>query len=485
MNRRQFLKLAVTGLVAWQIVPVAPASPPSFAAEGPALVRLPYVTSQHREYGDSPNVLMIVLDDQNDWVGCLNGHPDTRTPNIDRLAQRGTLFRHAYCPAPLCNPSRTSFLTGLHPTTSGVYDNTQSLRDHLPSTITLPQYFKGQGYYTLGGGKIFHYADPVSWHEYFPFFDNTFCFGPVAGQPPFNGINPEFDWGPISVSEGDSCDGRDAIWATTQFARSYDRPFFLALGIVQPHTPWYLPAVYFEMFPPADVTLPPTQPFDQGDLPPIARQSEERDRWVDQHGVRHDAVAAYLAAIAFADAQVGLVLDALDASPHAENTVVVLCGDNGYHLGTKQHWEKWTLWEEATHVPLIIAPAGAPAGGQVCTRTVGLLDLYPTLLDLCGLPARRELDGRSLLPLLVNPQFEWEFPVVTSMGPARHAVRSERWRTIHYEDGSCELYDHITDPWEWTNLAPDPAYAEIIAEHAAWLPAQPAPSVSSLSLASQ
>ncbi len=419
-----------------------------------------------------PNVLFIAIDDLNDWVGCLGGHPDAKTPNIDRLAKRGVLFTHAYCSAPACNPSRASLLTGILPSTSGVYLNPQPWRPAMPKAVTLPQHFMAHGYHVVGCGKIFHgrYPDPPSWHDYLSRGPD-----PMPPRRPLNGIpkTAHFDWGPLDVSDEEMDDRKMVKWTINYLNQKHDKPFFLGCGLFRPHLPWYVPRKYFEMFPPDKVTLPNVNEDDLDDVPPLGRQMAKPQgdhRKVIQTNNWRKAVSGYLACISFTDTNVGLLLDALDRSRYARDTIVVLWGDHGWHLGEKLHWRKFALWEEATHAPLIIAGSRAAKAGARCSRTVSFIDIYPTLSKLCGLSPRKELEGVSLVPLLKKPAAAWDRPALTTHGRNNHSVRSERWRFIRYRDGTEELYEHKNDPLEWTNLANEPKYARVKKELARWLP---------------
>ncbi|MBI3680801.1 MAG: sulfatase [Acidobacteria bacterium] len=425
------------------------------------------------------NVLFIAVDDLNDWIGCLGGHPDASTPNFDRLASRGVLFTKAYCAAPLCNPSRAALMTGLRPSTTGIYDNGQPFRQSPVSkdAVTLAQYFRTHGYRAMGSGKIFHdaFPDPRSWDEYFPALDRQKPPDPRPEQLPANGIpnTAQFDWGPLKNPDSDMGDYKVVEYVTSQIARKHDRPFFLACGLFKPHLPWYVPAKYFDLFPPGKIALPSVKEDDLDDIPPIGRRMARPDgdhRKVIEHKQWRKAVQAYLAAISFADAQLGRVLDALDRSEHRDNTTVVLWSDHGWHLGQKLHWRKFALWEEATHNVLMISAPGVTRPGGRCPRPVNLLDIYPTLVELHGLPAKQGLEGTSLVPLLRNPPASWERPALTTYGRNNHSVRSERFRYIRYADGTEELYDHQDDDLEWHNLASDPRYELVKRELARWLP---------------
>jgi arylsulfatase A-like enzyme len=422
-----------------------------------------------------PNVLFIAIDDLNDWIGCLGGHPDTKTPNIDRLARRGIVFTRCYCSAPACNPSRASLLTGVRPSTSGVYRNNQPWRPAMPGAVTLPHHFKNNGYKVFGRGKIFHGGhskDMQAWHTYIDQGPD-----PKPDNRPLNGIKgtAHFDWGPLGdeITDEDMDDTKVANWAADFLHQDHEKPFFLACGLYRPHLPWYNPKKYHDMFPPESVTLPEVNEEDLNDVPEpgvkMARPQGDHKKVTETNNWKK-AVSGYLASIAFTDANVGRILDALEKSKYNENTIIVLWGDHGWHLGEKLHWRKFALWEEATRMPLIISLPNSPHQNVKCNRTVTLLDLYPTLSSLCGLPAQQQCEGHNLKPLLDNPQSPWKYPALTTYKRNNHTIRSERWRYIEYEDGSQELYDHQNDPLEWNNLASDSNYADIIKQHKKWLP---------------
>ncbi len=443
-----------------------------------------------------PNVVFISVDDLNDWIEPLGGHPQARTPNLARLANEGVLFTRAYTPSPSCNPARTALLTGRHTTSSGMYSNYQYWRDVMPDAVTLPQYFRDNGYWAGGAGKIFHndQPDPQSWDDYYPSLEQHMPSSPrpegrgPVNMPPFEDMYGAFDWAALDVPDEEMGDYGSVAWGIEQLEREHDRPFFLAVGIYRPHLPWYVPREYFEMFPLESIELPAVLENDLDDVPERGHEIAARAGNYHEHVVAADqwreAVQGYLASIAYADAMVGLLLDAIDSSDHADNTIVVLWSDHGWQLGEKEHWRKFALWENLTRVVLMFripkgvgglvdgTPVGARSG-----RTVSLLDLYPTLVDLTGLPAAPGLDGRSLRPLLADPAAAWDRSVVSTYQYSEYSVRDERWHYIRYIDGSEELYDMEADPNEWTNLADNPAFAAEKVRLAASIPTDPAPFV--------
>ena len=437
---------------------------------------------------EQPNILFIAVDDLNDWIEPMGGHPQSKTPNLVRLASRSTLFTHAYTAAPACNPSRAALMTGIAPYKSGIYNNRQAWRPAMRDAVTLPQAFRKAGYWAGGAGKIYHgvYPDPPSWDEYWPSKTQQRADDPQPTSRPVNGIpkTGNFDWGALDVPADEMSDAKVAEWVAAKLRQPHESPFFLAFGIYRPHLPWYVPKRYLDQFPLDTIQLPITHGADLNDVPSagLAMARPDRDHAsVVEHGQWNRAIQAYLASINFADDMLGIVLDALDESGYAQNTVIVLWGDHGWHLGEKRHWRKFALWEEATRVPLMIsAPEGTPGlpegtrAGAASSRPVNLLDIYPTLVDLAGVTPPGELDGQSLVPLLRNPEMPWQ-PTVTTHGRLNHAVRSELFRFIRYADGSEELYDHRVDPMEWTNLADDSNYAAVKRDLARWLPTSNVP----------
>lgn len=447
------------------------------------LIGMP-IAGVHAE-AKQPNVLFIAVDDLNDWIGCLGGHPQARTPNIDRLAASGLLFTNAHCAAPACNPSRTAIMTGLSPHKSGLYGNGQNMRDILPDAVLLPRYFANHGYRAMGSGKLLHYfIDAQSWDEYFPAKETEDPF-PRTLYPESRPVSLprggpwqyiETDWGPLNVTdEAFGGDWAVSQWVGQQLKREHQQPFFLACGIYRPHEPWFVPAKYFEQFPLAEIELPPGfKADDLSDVPPGGLQL--RDLPYFSHIRKHDqwkqAIQGYLASIAFADAMVGRVLDALEQGPNRDNTIVVLWSDHGWHLGEKMRWQKFTGWRVSTRVPFIVrvpkATPGLPRGtlpGTVCDSPVSLLSLYPTLTELAGIPAKTDNDGPSLMPLLRDTQSVWPHVALTSLqDPGSYGLSARRWRYIHYADGGEELYDIQNDPYEWVNLANSPQHQAVLEE---------------------
>jgi arylsulfatase A-like enzyme len=437
-----------------------------------------------------PNILFIAIDDLNDWVGPLGGHPLAKTPRLDALAARGTTFTNAHCQAPLCNPSRVSLLTGLRPSTTGIYGLAPSFRDipEFADRVTLPQYFAEHGYRTAGDGKIFHHGTRSGDKKHAPDFQENGNHSGVGSKPPLRLVtdpplaHPLVDWGVWPTDNDDTKKGDYVVasWGIDQIRNApADKPFFLALGFFLPHVPMYATQQWFDLYPDDDSILPPVLDNDRDDTPRFSwylhwQLPEPRIGPVRAAGQWRNLVRSYLASTSFVDAQVGRLLDALDASGHRDDTIVVVWSDHGWHLGEKGIAGKNSLWDRSTRVPLVFAGPGV-APGQACKRPVELLDLYPTLVELAGLPPRDDQEGESLVPLLRDAAAPRARPAITTHNRGNHAVRSERWRYIRYADGSEELYDLENDPHEWHNLAGIPAYAAVIAEHVQWLPTVNAP----------
>ncbi len=429
-----------------------------------------------------PNVLFFAIDDLNDWIGCLGGHPQAQTPHMDALAQRGTLFTNAHCQAPLCNPTRASILTGLRPSTTGVYALAPWFRTNpdLADYVTLPQELARHGYRTLSGGKIYHDAYPppegrVDGAE----FDVWGYHGNFGPRPDRKFVEtPDkillMDWGVFPERDDQQEDYKVASWAIDQIRAGGEQPFFLCVGLRRPHVPCYASQSWFDLYPEENLILPPVLETDRDDLPAFAsylhwKLPEPRLKWLRANDQWKPLVRSYLACVSFVDAQVGRVVAALDQAGLADNTIVVLWSDHGWHLGEKLISGKNTLWEPSTRVPFIMTGPGVTPS-QRCGQPVELLDIFPTLLDLCGLPPRTELEGHSLAPQLRDAATPRPWPAITTHNQGNHTVRTDRWRYIRYADGSEELYDMLADPEEWTNRVADPSLAAIRAELARWLP---------------
>jgi len=429
-----------------------------------------------------PNVLFIAIDDLNDWVGPLRGHPQVQTPAMDRLAERGTTFLNAHCQTPLCNSSRTSLMTSLRPSTTGIYGLGPWFRhvDALKDRASLPQHFKQHGYTTYCTGKIYHGGFPPG-PEKQAEFDH---WGPPAAvgarpemklvQTPF-GNHPLVDWGTFPHEDEDKGDWKVASWAVEQLDAKPQEPFFLAAGFFLPHVPSYATEKWFDLYPADSLQLPPLLAHDRDDTPRFSwflhwELPEVRLQWLEKEQQLLPLVRAYLACVSFVDSQVGRVLDALDRNGYADNTVVVLWSDHGWHLGEKEITGKNSLWDRSTRVPLIFAGPGVARSAR-CHRPAELLDLYPTLVELCGLTPRDDLEGHSLVPQLKDTNAPRSWPAITTHNHDNHGVRSEKWRYIRYADGSEELYDMEKDPNEWHNVAANLDYASVLTEHRTWLPA--------------
>ena len=417
-----------------------------------------------------PNVLFIAVDDLNAWVGHLGANPQTKTPNIDRLAKMGVTFTRAYCAAPVCNPSRAALMSGLRPGTTGVYDNGEPWQPVIPKEQTLTTQFLRAGYEVFGAGKIYHANAhrPGEWSDYSVPAEGKQTPHPSAKNDGVGGIKFQ----PLT---DDSHTSDEAImdYGIKHLSQKHDKPFFLAVGVHKPHMPWNVPKKYYDKFPLESIQLPPTQKDDLSDVPAggikMAKPKGDHAQMLAS-GRWKEAVQGYLAAISYCDDQVGRILDAYDKSPEKKNTLIVFWGDHGWHLGEKEHWRKFALWEEATHAPLIWVVPGVTQPGGVSERTVDFMSIFPTLCDLAGIPTPAHNEGKSIRSLLANPKAAWELPAITTFGRNNHAVRTEKWRYIRYADGGEELYDHDKDPHEWTNLAGQPELASVKAELAKWFP---------------
>jgi len=418
-----------------------------------------------------PNVLFIAVDDLNTDVGCY-GAP-VQTPNIDRLAAQGVRFERAYCQYPLCNPSRSSLLTGRRPPRTGIFENSTWFRDRMPDVVTLPQHFRQHGYRTLCTGKIFHgdLDDDKAWDV-----GGTKLNRPAPRTPAQTQEREKFAdrWEALDREE-DTADHRNASRAIELLNEKHDRPFFLALGFAKPHVPFLAPKKYFDLYPISRIAVPPDfSPLPRTDHPAYRPNFDIFIRRPAGYDEARQMIAGYRAATSFMDAQLGRVLDALESSGRRRDTIVVFFGDHGFHLGEKGMWSKQTLFEVSTRVPLIISVPGSRNAGKATRGTAELVDLYPTLAELCGLPAPAGIDGGSLKPLLDKPGAKWDAPAYTFLrrGAVMGAsVRTARFRYTEWEGAAAELYDEQADPRESRNIAADPRFAKVVAEHARLLAA--------------
>jgi uncharacterized sulfatase len=456
------------------------------------------------EAAEKPNVLLLVSDDCRAVQHCY-GEP-TITPNIDRLAARGLLFEHAYCQYPLCNPSRVSFLTGRRPDNSQCYTNQANFRDSIPDTVTLPQLFKNNGYFVARIGKMYHYGvpndigtngmdDPASWEKVInprgrDCDDADKIFSIVTGEKAKVAVGKRnygatLSWLAAEGDDSEQTDGKISREACRLLRENKEKPFFLGVGFFRPHTPYVSPKSYFDLYPADHIALAKDPADDRATKPPTALTVFPPNYGMDE--VQQRVVRqAYYASVSFMDAQVGVVLKELEQLNLADKTVVVFISDHGYHLGEHGMWQKMSLYEEAARVPMIISAPGMKTAGKQTQRLAELVDLYPTLADLCNLPAPRECEGISLKPLLEDPNLPWKKGAFTQVrhgikGEGRadkpkpgsqdqacmgRSVRSERYRYTEWGDGQhgIELYDQENDPHEWKNLAKDPASATVLAQ---------------------
>lgn len=438
-----------------------------------------------------PNVLFLIADDLNCDLHCY-GHPQVKTPHIDRLAARGVRFEHAYCQFPLCSPSRSSFLTGRRPNATQIHTNPRAgrfstdyrpkphFRDFIPDTVTLPQLFKQSGYQAARVGKLFHYGvpgqigtsgldDAASW---------AYVVNPAgrdkAEEHKVFTLTPGSYGGSLSwlASEGgdlEHTDGLSATAAVSLLETYQDRPFFLAVGFFRPHTPYVSPRRYFEQYNAEEIKLPELSDADRHRVPAPAYASAKKEQETMSDALRREAIQAYWASISFMDAQVGRVLDALDRLGLADNTIVVFTSDHGYHMYEHGLWQKMSLFENSAHVPLIVARPGAANGGTSSAGPVELVDLYPTFADLCGLSPPANLDGTSLRPALDDPSRSVKEAAFTQIRRGSfdgYSIRTARWRYTLWDDGRRgeQLYDMQSDPGETTNLAADARQTETVAK---------------------
>lgn len=435
---------------------------------------LTLVTLAAAEPGKKPNILFIPIDDLNHWVGFLGRNPQTKTPNIDRLAKLGVAFSQAYCTAPSCNPSRASLMSGLRPSSTGCYENDQNWRPGISEDKLLNSHLAKNGYAVFGAGKIYHGAGDRGGHfdEYFPGKGGPMKLHPEAKNDGVGGIK----FAPLAGTDEEMADHGVVTWCIEKMSQKHDKPWFIAAGLVKPHMPWNVPKKWFDLFPLDQIQLPPHIEGDLGDLGDVPAAGVKIAKPTTDHaailksGRWKEAVQAYLATIAYCDYEIGRLIDAWEKSPEKDNTIICLWSDHGWSLGEKEHWRKFALWEEPTRTVFIWKAPGVTAPGGLCARPVDYASIYPTLCALAGIPAPAHLEGADITSLLRDPKAEWKLPAVTTWMKGNHAVRSEDWRYIRYADGSEELYHNSSDPLEHVNLAGKPDLSAKKAELAKFLP---------------
>ncbi|MDZ8117065.1 sulfatase [Pontiella agarivorans] len=414
-----------------------------------------------------PNLLFIAVDDLNNFPIIGNGYPDAITPNLNKLEEQGMVFTKAYCQWPTCGPSRNSIMSGLLPTTIGgtekIPDEALQERAHELGTKLVHEYFAENGYATYAVGKLCHDHVPEGSVD-ISGGRGAFTAGLGRMGKNYSNKRTSTDWFAVDKPDKEFPDYAAADFAIQQLEQKQEKPFLLMVGFLSPHVPWYVNQKWFDLYDPEKLTLPPYKKNDLDDLPEASvkvniAKGMPRTDWAIEHKQWRNILQAYLASITFMDHQLGRIMDALEESPYAENTIIVLWSDHGYHMGEKNTFQKHSLWDRSGRVPLLFAGPGIEPGRS--ERVVSLLDIYPTLIELCGLPENLKNEGRSLVPLLNNPGKEWPYPAVTAWRDGSFALQTERYRYMRYQDGSEELYDHQSDPNEWTNLADNPELSRV------------------------
>ena len=422
---------------------------------------------------DKLNVLFIAIDDLNIWVTHLGGHPQAITPNIDRLAARGITFENAFCAVPACEPSRAALMSGQRPWSTGAYLNGDQWMEIFEPGQGLSARFKEAGYHTVGAGKIYH-SDERFESEWTDYMDSS-AYSNTGNVPKNQGYHEPLL---MDIKDEDISDWHVVDWCIEQMNTKSDKPKFIAAGLHKPHLPFAVPRKYYDAFPLENIQLPPFLENDLDDVPPtgvkMAGQDDDYKKF-QESGRWKAAVQSYLATCAYTDMNVGRLIDALDKSPIADNTIVVLWGDHGWSLGEKKHFRKFALWEEPTQMPYVWVVPGMTKAGTRSSAPVDLMSVYPTLCELAALKIPENVEGVSLTPLFENPYRHWAIPAITTHGRGNHAVRSDRWRYIRYANGDEELYDHSKDPHEWTNLSSDSKLNPVKTRLSAWLPNEEVP----------
>ena len=443
-----------------------------------------------------PNILFIAIDDINDWVSPLEGNIQAITPSMDKFTKEGAMvFKNAVCAAPICGPSRSALLSGFLPSTSGVYGNAHNMlySDIVKENATLPEYFSKNGYHTLANGKIFHKHGTANGTDFGHWAFNEFARARRYNNDPVDkkrytsskaGIingkrNADFaskesklSWGPTTDSFKETVDYTVADWAKTQLQRDFDKPFFMGVGFIKPHLPWIVPQEFFDLYNLDSIVSPIVNETDLDDILTTdgkkAYKATGEYKWIKKHGLEKEATRAYLASISYVDACLGIVIDALEESKYANNTIVVVWGDHGWHLGEKQRYLKNTTWLEAVRTPLFVRVPDMKKA-IVVDKNVSLIDLYPTLIELSGLPKKQNLDGHSFASLIDNPKAKWDYPGITITQDGT-SVLLGKWHYMITVDGTEQLYNIEKDPLEWENLILDKSYKSIVDNLSKWVP---------------
>lgn len=431
------------------------------------------------ESAKPPNVLFIVVDDLRTELGCY-GVDEVISPNIDRLAKKGMLFHNAYAQYPVCNPSRSSFLSGKRPDEIGIVTNTVPFRKVLPDLVSLPQLFRQNGYFTAGIGKVFHLAeprngkpvlfeDPLSWDYFHDSLHDTTELGRKGeGRNLANGKLPWCTWQAAEGGDLDQPDGQNAAAAIRVLEEHHDKPFFMGLGFHKPHDPFIAPKNYFDLYPEEQTKLA-AEPTDRSKQVPFAIPSHtDFASFTDKE--RREFKRAYQACVSFTDAQLGKVFDAMDRLKLWDKTIVVLIGDHGYHLGEHEWWNKVTVYERCARAPMMVWVSGAKGMGEPTNALIEFVDLYPTLIDYAGLRAPHHLSGESFRPVMDNPKLPGKRAAYTQVNRGKtvgRSLRTQRWRYTEWgtdrKDG-IELYDHSKDSGEYYNLSEAPEFADTVKE---------------------
>lgn len=435
-----------------------------------------------------PNVLFIAVDDLNTWISPIDNFSNVKTPNFDRLAKMGVTFTNAHVQAPLCGPSRASLMTGLRPSTTGIYGMTPDNKIRRPGNpatkdITfLPEYFEQNGYHTMGIGKLFHIYAPDSVFQesggrvkgFGPYPKKRFVWDGFGKGIKGKHGRTSTDWGAYPVQDSLMLDHYSVNWTIERLQKNYNKPFFLALGFLRPHVPLYAPKKWFDLYPLEDVKTPPYLSDDLKDIPSVGLQINDlpmmpSTEWAKKSGEWKKIIQAYLACVSYVDFELGRVLDAFENSKYTDNTIIVLWSDHGYRLGEKGTFAKHALWETATKAPLIFAGPDLPRGKKI-EAPVEMLSIYPTLLELSGLPDYEKNEGNSLVAMMQNDKGVKDARAITTFGMNNHAIKMNGYRYIQYEDETEEFYNHHLDPNEWHNEAENPKYKGQIEKMKALLP---------------